>query len=107
MEILFFFILIFITVSLGIVLSEKSILIKENALFYNKVSTSYFIGMIFYIVILKSYFFIFKDLILSNILIILTAFLILVFKKKILINFFFKYKDFFSLKKLSFNEVEL
>lgn len=100
MDLLFFFILIFITVSLGIVLSEKSILIKENSLFYNKISTSYFIGMTFYIVILKSYYFIFKDLILSNILIILTVFLILVLKKKNLVKFFFNYKVFLSLKKI-------
>ena len=103
MDLLFFFILIFITVSLGIVLSEKSILIKENALFYNKISTSYFIGMIFYIVILRSYYFIFKDLRLSNILIILTVILILALKKKILVKFFFKYKVFFSLKKIITN----
>ena len=103
MDLLFFFILIFITVSLGIVLSEKSILIKENSLFYNKISTSYFIGMIFYIVILKSYYFIFKDLILSNILIIFTVFLILALKKKNLVEFFLKYKVFFSLKKIIIN----
>jgi hypothetical protein len=103
MDLFFFFILIFTTVSLGIVLSEKSILIKENSLFYNKISTSYFIGTMFYIVILKSYYFIFKNLILSNILLILTVFLILALKKKNLVKFFFKYKVFFSLKKIIFN----
>jgi hypothetical protein len=89
MDLLFFFILIFITVSLGIVLSEKSILLKENALFYNKISTSYFIGTIFYIVILRSYYFIFKDLTLSNILIILTVILILALKKRNFSKIFF------------------
>ena len=103
MELFFFFILIFITISLGIVLSEKSILIKDNALFYNKISTSYFIGIAFYIVTLKSYYFIFKDLRLSNILTILTVILILALKKKNLVKFFFKYKVFFSLKKIIFN----
>ena len=82
MELFLFFIFMFITVSLGIVFSEKSILIKENAFFYNKISISYFIGMTFYVVILRSYYFIFKNLILSNILIILTVFLILALKKK-------------------------
>jgi hypothetical protein len=100
---LFFFIFMFITVSLGIVLSEKSILIKENALFYNKISTSYFIGMTFYVVILRSYYFIFKNLILSNILIILTVFIILALKKKNLLKFFLKYKVFFSFKKIIIN----
>ena len=100
---LFFFILIAITISLGIVLSEKSIILKENSSFYTKISTAYFMGMTFCLVILKSYYFISKHLILSNILLIFTILLILIFKIKNLVKFFYKYRFFFSLKKIIFS----
>jgi hypothetical protein len=103
MNILFYPFLVAMILILGIALSFNSILIKKNSSLFLKFSTSYFVGISFIIVILKSYDFLIKNLFIANHLLILTIFLIIVYKKNNLISFYKDCKFFFNLKIILLN----
>jgi hypothetical protein len=90
MIILIILFIIFITVITGRLLLHNSTFGSFNKTLSIKFSISYFIGSSFYIITLTSYFFIFKNLELSNLFTILSALLLFFKRRKELLKIFFE-----------------